>query len=68
VSVGWFQVGGQAAITAKRLHMMWPFFSANSYSDLNMFLNLFVTTKLKEGDVLFKQGSDCTGASFQPYH
>ena len=61
LSFGLQIVGGQATITTKRLHAMWPFFNVPSASDLNIFLNLFTTIKLKEGDILFKQGTDSTG-------
>ena len=52
-------VGGQASISAKRLHNMWPFFAASSSSDLGTFQQLFSTIKLMEGEVLHSQGGEC---------
>jgi hypothetical protein len=48
-------VGGQATISAKRLHNMWPFFNATSSSDLATLQQLFSTVKLMEGEVLHNQ-------------
>jgi CRP-like cAMP-binding protein len=52
-------VGGQASISAKRLHNMWPFFAVSSSSELATFQQLFSTVKLMEGEVLHSQGGEC---------